>query len=283
MSSKTPTPATETRSMPAPEAIKKQRADTKRWFGILVALTIVLTVALIVWIFILAPIDKATIAKLEASANLAVVLAPVLAAAAGVERMLETVFNIIEGSWKSMVAYLGRGLRWLNSAEVEVDTARQWLADVSIRYNDEMRSLQLKPDISAADLSKNMQTKIAAAKTMVDLAEKRLTDAEKNLAGATSSDSYRSAKAAVSIVLGLMIGLIVATLGQLQMFAMLGIGVVPARIDVLITGLIIGTGSYPVHSLVGILQQGKNSLDSLQSYLQKSGQAKEDQGGQNKP
>jgi hypothetical protein len=282
MSSKTPTPATETRKMPEPEAIKKQRADTKRWFGILVALTIVLTVALIVWIFILAPIDKATVAKIEASANLAVVLAPVLAAAAGVERTLETVFNIMEGSWKSMVAYLGRGLRWLNSAEVEVDAARQWLADTSVRYNDEMRSLQLKPDMSAADLSKNVQTKIAAAKTMVDLAEKRLTDAEKNLAGATSSDSYRSAKAAASIVLGLMIGLIVATLGQLQMFAMLGIGVVPARIDVLITGLIIGSGSYPVHSLVGILQQGKNSLDSLQSYLQKAGLAKENQSEQNK-
>jgi hypothetical protein len=270
MKSKTLAAATDTRSMPEPEAIKQQRMDTKRWFEILVALTVVLTVALIVWVFILAPIDKATVAKIEASANLAVVLAPVLAAAAGVERMLETVFNIMEGSWKSMVAYLGRGLRWLNSAEVEVDTARQWLADVSIRYNDEMRSLQLKPDMSAADLSKNMQTKIAAAKTLVDLAEKRLTDAEKNLAAATSSDSYRSAKAAVSIVLGLMIGLIVATLGQLQMFAMLGIGVVPARVDVLITGLIIGTGSYPVHSLVGILQQSKDTLDSVKGFFNRS-------------
>lgn len=279
MSSKTPTPATETRSMPEPEAIKKQRADTKRWFGILVALTGALAVALIVWVFFLAPIDKATIAKLEAGANLTVVLAPVLAAAAGVERMLETVFNIIEGSWKSMVAYLGNGLRWLNSAEVEVDAARQWLADVSTRYNAEMRSLQLKPDVSAVELSQDVQAKITAAKTMMALAEKRLTDAEKNLAGATSSDNYRSAKSAVSIVLGLMVGLIVATIGQLQLFAMLGISVVPARVDVLITGLIIGTGSYPMHSLVGILQQGKNSLDSLQSYLQKAGQVKESQSG----
>jgi hypothetical protein len=51
------------------------------------------------------------------------------------------------------------------------------------------------------------------------------------------------------------------------MFAMLGIGAVPARVDVLITGLVIGSGSYPVHSLVGLLQQAKDTLDSTQSYL----------------
>ena len=174
-----------------------------------------------------------------------------------------------------MVAYLGRGLRWLKSAEVEVDASRQWLADVSGRFNEEMSSLQMKPGMSVADLSKDMQDKITSGKTMLALAEKRLSDAEDNLSNATSSDGYRSAKAAASIVLGLIIGVIVATLGQLQMFAMLGIGVVPARIDVFITGLVIGTGSYPVHSLVGILQQGKNTLDSVQDYLGQAGKAKQ--------
>ena len=271
MSSSTPVPAGSTRRMPEPEVIMHQHLSMKRWFVFLVALMIVLSVALIVWVLFFAQIDKATVAKLEASASLTVVLAPVLAAAAGVERMLETVFNIIEGSWKSMVAYLGRGLRWLKSAEVEVDASRQWLADVSGRFNEEMRSLQMKPGMSVADLSKDMQDKITSGKTMLALAEKRLSDAEDNLSNATSSDGYRSAKAAASIVLGLMIGVIVATLGQLQMFAMLGIGVVPARIDVFITGLVIGTGSYPVHSLVGILQQGKNTLDSVQDYLGQAG------------
>ena len=51
------------------------------------------------------------------------------------------------------------------------------------------------------------------------------------------------------------------------MFALLGIDAVPARIDVLITGLVIGSGSYPVHSLVGILQQGKDALDGLGNFL----------------
>jgi len=257
--------------MPSTEAIRKQRAVTKRWFVFLVALIALLSGALIVWVFFIASITKATVATLGPAANLTLVLAPVLAAAAGVERTLETAFNIIENSWKSLVAYLGRGLRWLNSAELEVDASRQWLADVSARYNQELLSLEIKDGMSASDLSSQMQDKIFAAKTMLDLAEKRLSDAESNLANATASDGYRNAKAAASIVLGLVIGVIVSTLGQLQMFAMLGIGSVPERVDVFITGLVIGTGSYPVHSLVGILQQTKETLDGAKGYLNRAG------------
>lgn len=262
--------APEPRRMPNPEAIRKQHDVTRRWFLFLVALMVLVSVGLIVWVF-RADIKDATAATLGPAANLTLVLAPVLAAAAGVERTLETTFNIIENSWKSLVAYLGRGLRWLNAAELEVDSARQWLADVSARYNEELRSLEIRDGMSASDLSSEMQDKIFAAKTMLDLAQNRLDDAENNLANVTASDGYRSAKAAVSIVLGLILGVIVATLGQLQMFAMLGIGSVPAPVDVLITGLVIGSGSYPVHSLVGILQQTKDTLDGAKGYLNRLG------------
>ncbi len=264
-------PVPELGRMRTPEAIRKQRAVTKRWFVSLVALIILLFLALIAWVFFIATIDKATVAKLGPAANLALVLAPVLAAAAGVERTLETIFNIIENSWKSLVAYLGRGLRWLNSAELEVDASRQWLAEVSARYNQELLSLEIKDGMSASELSSQMQDKISAAKTMLDLAEKRLSDAESNLENVTSSDGYRSVKSAASIVLGLVLGVIVSALGQLQMFAMMGIGSVPARVDVFITGLVIGTGSYPVHSLVGILQQTKETLDGAKGYLNRAG------------
>ena len=87
------------------------------------------------------------------------------------------------------------------------------------------------------------------------------------MSDATNSSDYRSAKSAATIILGLMLGVIIASVGQIQMFALLGIAAVPARIDVLITGLIIGSGSYPVHSLVGILQQGKDALDGLGNFL----------------
>lgn len=257
--------------MPPAEAIWKQYRVTRRWLMILIALMALVSLALIVWVFFIADIHDATAAALAPAANLTLVLAPVLAAAAGVERTLETTFNIIENSWKALVAHLGKGLRWLNAAELEVDSARQWLAEVADRYNQELHSLQIREGMSASDLSNEMQEKISAAKAMLELAQNRLSDAENNLSSVTSSDGYRSAKAAASIVLGLILGVIVATLGQLQMFAMLGIGSVPAPFDVFITGLVIGSGSYPVHSLVGILQQTKDTLDGAKGYLNRLG------------
>ena len=245
---------------------REQFFKAQGWFRFLIAAIVLLWLLLIGWVLFIAPIENAEASKLEAAANLTLVLAPVLVAAAAVERTLESVFNVIEGSWHKLVAYLGRGLRWLKSAEVEVKQARQFLAEASDKYNMEMRSLQIG-DISVSEITDTIRIKMEAANKMMTLAQKRLADAESNLDGATSSDSYISAKSAVSIVLGLMLGVIIAAIGQLQMFALLGIAAVPARFDVLITGLVIGSGSYPIHSLVGILQQGKDTLDSAKGYF----------------
>lgn len=241
----------------------------QRWFRILVVLVIGLWIGLIAWVLLFAPIADATAKALEASANLTVVLAPVLAAAAAVERTLETIFNVLEGSWRTMVAYLGRGMRWLKSAEVEVKQARQFLADVADRYNTEMQNFEIG-SVSVSELTLAAQMRIDAVNKMMGVAQQRLKAAEENLGNATSSKNYINAKAAVSIVLGLMLGVIIAALAQLQMFALLGVSTVPARFDVLITGLVIGSGSYPVHSLVGILQQGKDTLDSVKGYFNRS-------------
>jgi opacity protein-like surface antigen len=248
---------------------QKQFFRMRNWFRILVAVVVILWVALIIWVLAFAPITDAQAAQLDVGATMAMVLAPVLAAAAAVERTLETTFNVIEGSWRTMIAYLGRGLRWLKSAETEVKQARQFLADVSNKFNQEMENIPLG-QISASALTADMQARMEIANRMLSLAQERLKDAEGNLAAVTSSDSYIRAKASASIIVGLMLGVIIAGLGQLQMFAMLGIGLVPQRIDVLITGLVIGSGSYPVHSLVGILQQGKDTLDSVKGYFNRS-------------
>lgn len=205
--------------------------------------------------------------------------------------MLESIFNVIEGSWRTLVAYLGYGFRWLKSAELEVSEAREWLANTSaiynstsVQYNTEMSNLiklaadPNKPQLAVTNLPPEISQRMSAlaqaaalktdeVKVLMQAAQARLSAAESTVGGLTDSASYKSAKAAASILLGLMLGVIVAAIGQLQMFAMLGIGLVPARLDVLITGFIIGSGSYPVHSLVGILQQGKNTLDGLQGYL----------------
>jgi hypothetical protein len=199
-------------------------------------------------------------------------LAPVIAAATAVERTLETIFNVIEGSWRTLIAYLGNGLNWLKSAETEVKQAQQFLAEVADKYNLEVQSINIT-DIPTSQVTGEISAKMDVAKGMMALAQKRLSDAESNLASVTSSDSYVAAKTAGSIVVGLMLGLIVAAVCQLQMFAMLGIGGVPARIDAFITGLIIGSGAYPVHSLVGLLQQSRDTLDSVKGYFGRSAPA----------
>lgn len=264
------------------------RQRMRKWFVALATAIGVISLGLIGWVLFAAPIAKAEVIPLATGADLTAVLAPILAAAAGVERLLETIFNVMEGAWRTMVAYLGYGLRWLKSAESEVEQARQWLSNTTGLYTSTLRSYNDKMDtflkeVNAAntplaDLPEEAQKTLDAltaeatrrtedARRLLQEAERRLADAEGKLAGVTSSADYIGAKTAASIILGLMFGVIVAAVGQLQMFALLGIKAVPERIDVLITGLVIGSGSNPVHSLVGILQQGKNALDSLQSYF----------------
>ena len=245
-----------------------KRRQMKYILAGIVVLVIVAWVAIILWV-IFFPEDQLPKATARASNDLLIILAPVLAAATGVERSLETFFNIVENSFKTMVAYLGRGLRWLKNSEVEVDQARQWLADVSTRYADEMQTLQIKGP-SIRQLTGEAQDKMATANAMLQLARQRLESAEENLSDLSQSDGYRGVKAAASVILGLMLGVIVAQLGSLQMFALMGVDVVPVKFDIFITGLIIGSGSYPVHSLVGILQQGKDTLDSVKGFYNRS-------------
>jgi hypothetical protein len=244
---------------------RDQFFKTRRWFRFLVTIMVVLWLILITWVLV-SPINDAEALPLAVGANLTIVLAPVLAAAAAVERTLESVFNVLEGSWRTMVAYLGRGLRWLKNAEIEVQQARQFLDEISDKYSAELQGIQFG-QMSVSTLTNEIQARINAANKLMTLAQLRLENAESNLADITSSESYISAKAAASIILGLMLGVIIAAIGQLQMFAMLGIGIVPSQIDVLITGLVIGSGAYPVHSLVGILQQGKGAVDSVKGYF----------------
>ena len=244
---------------------KDQFFKTRRWFRVLVGVVILLWLILIGWV-LASPINDAEALPLAVGANLAIVLAPVLAAAAAVERTLESGFNVLEGSWRTMVAYLGRGLRWLKNAEVDVQQARQFLDEVTVKYNAELQGIRIG-ETSIDALTEQVQARMAAADRLMTIAQLRLESAEENLADLTASAKYTSAKSAASVILGLMLGVIIAEIGQLQMFAMLGIGVVPAQIDVLITGLVIGSGSYPVHSLVGILQQGKGAVDSVKGYF----------------
>ena len=106
-------------------------------FGSLLVVVTVVTLSVIYWV---APqsIMPAEVKPVPVGASLTLILAPVLAASAGIERFLETIFTILEGNARTLVAYLGRGLRGLHNAEPEIDSARQWLINVSAEYNRQL-------------------------------------------------------------------------------------------------------------------------------------------------
>jgi hypothetical protein len=271
---------------------RAKRFQTQMRFGVLLALVALVTLGVIYWVAT-QNITQAEVKPLAVGANLTLILAPVLAASAGVERFLETIFTIVEGNARTLVAYLGRGMRWLHNVESEVESARQWLANVSAEYNRQLKELPFSgvtPAIAAGSpaatspptgtpgqpataplVSQQIlamaDSRLKSAQELMDLAEKRLQLAEGQLSDATASDSYRNAKRAASIYLGLLLGLIVATASSLQMFALMGVKVGDPRIDVIVTGLVIGSGSAPVHSLINILQSAKDTLDSAQGWL----------------
>ena len=284
MSSKVVTSAVDSKSKRGKGVVPQwdeaeMRKRTRLFFVALVSLVVVMWVGLIIWVFFIAAVLPTTgVTAPPPGASLLVVLAPIVAAATGVERLLESVFNMLENVWRTGVAYLGYGMRWLKLAETRVADARVWMQnigmvakDLEAKYADEMNELMQQADLEqiAAQLENLRQRadqETANVQKMLAEAEARVADAEKKLAQASSSPDYVSAKAAAAVVLGLMLGVIVATVGQIKMFALLGIAM-PARIDVFATGIVIGSGSYPVHSLVGMLQQGRDALDGLGNFL----------------
>ncbi|MEM7128942.1 MAG: hypothetical protein AAF702_21595 [Chloroflexota bacterium] len=79
---------------------------------------------------------------------------------------------------------------------------------------------------------------------------------------------YTQFKSGSSMLMGVIIGILVANYTNMRLFVYLQDYVpgfvenVPALWDTLITGLIIGSGAKPAHEILGIITQGKNFLSN---------------------
>ena len=171
-----------------------------------------------------------------ASGEIAGKLAALLAAATLVERLVEMIWDFVENNIltaKSLINNAGDYVAW---AQNQVYTTRKALLD----------------DPGSANRSK---------------LEEALQNAEKRLSEYLKSDAYTTYKKKISVPVSIILGLGVAFLAQLRMFVMLDI-LDPKTAgflyfaDVIVTGLVIGTGSAPVHSLIGVLQKTKDAVDA---------------------
>lgn len=200
------------------------------------------------------PITPTPVVPLASGVDLAAVLAPILVAALAVERMIEMFWNLVESYIRSLVAFLAGRSEWLRWANDELRAARERLETLAQEGDPTTRVTDMLP------------TGQDAFSQLIERAASDVAFAETRLNSLTSTGQYRDAKRVISITTSLVLGIVIATVVGLQMFALLGIHVNP-RVDILITGIAIGTGSTPVHSFVGILQQGKDALEGLQKSL----------------
>lgn len=82
------------------------------------------------------------------------------------------------------------------------------------------------------------------------------------------SPQYLQFKSGTSMILGVILGILVANFMALRLFTFLAPAVpglldnVPATWDLLITGFLIGAGSKPAHDILGIITQLKNFLSN---------------------
>lgn len=71
---------------------------------------------------------------------------------------------------------------------------------------------------------------------------------------------YTQFKSGTSLLLGIVLGVVVANFAGLRLLFNAGVNNVAPSWDVLITGILIGTGAKPAHDVLGILTQFKNFL-----------------------
>jgi hypothetical protein len=227
-----------------------ERFDNPDWAARRILITVIALgtmIGLIVWSLWQ---DYAPVTPSETT-DVAIILAPLLAAAAAVERLLEVIFDFIETqAVVQVVALMAKTEKWISKAETMANQARDELVELNLKLNPtEKASGQLK-----------------ALEVQVKHAEALLADVT------TESPVYRQAKRMMTLYLSFLLGLLVASFGNLQVMHLLGI-LKPdhpwlANVDVMLTGIVIATGSGPVHSAINILQQGQEALASTSRFLE---------------
>lgn len=182
-----------------------------------------------------------------AGAAVSTLLLPLVTAATAVERLTEMIFDWYE----NIILNLGK---WPFGFSQYIKWARQELEKCQKALEDS--KLQAQVGETAADVTNRLKQ-----------AEADLLKAQDRLYEYLESPLYMSIKRKYSMLISLILGLVLAFIAQIQMFSLLGISM-PGSLfyaDIFITGLIIGTGSAPVHSLIGIIQNTKDAVDSARA------------------
>jgi hypothetical protein len=186
------------------------------------------------------------VAPVAQPADLFVLLAPFLALATAIERFWEGVFSWYESfavATGRLVGLGGSTIQWMRDEASNAETAVKNLVEQLGEKKPE------EPDYSG--LSEQLRQ-----------AEVRLIDAQSRIEEALKAPEYVAIKRAVILLGSLVLGVIIGVTTHLRMMQVVGLAV-GAPIDYLLSGLLIGAGPGPLHSLIGTLQELRNSLAGL--------------------
>ena len=195
------------------------------------------------------------------SAGVNDLLGPVLAAATGVERIVEMGWGIFESLAGRFIAVLGMGRSWAGYAHDEVQSANTEINQVAAAIA-RLRHTAPAATPGASDPTVPADPQgLALLAAQMDVAQQRLSDAQQQLSNALQSATYVSFKRAISIFAGLVLGVSISGLTGMNLFQLLRLPSDGGFYGVLVTGLIIGAGSGPVHSIIGLIQQARDATD----------------------
>ncbi len=213
------------------------------------------------------------------SPDVATLLAPMVAASTSIERIIEMLWNYFESAAQHVAAGLGLGQTWaayVRGQIVNAEAALNSLAKQALEVENRIRTLPPRPaqamltapgtaPTPAAHQTEQTWLQALAERANIvkqlDDAQSTLKDAQTQQLDALNSQRYRSIKQSLSVLLGLGLGLAMAFATNLNIFQLLGLSTTAGVFGVFVTGLIIGAGTGPVHSLIGILQQSRDTLD----------------------
>lgn len=179
-------------------------------------------------------------------------LAPILALALAIERLIETIFDFFETNLKEVA-------KKTTGAAQSLDYIEQMSKLYTKQMNQAKDALQLAID---GNQPQEVKDKLALA---VQKAEDLVLEAGNRLELLPKDPKYVSWKRAISILLALSMGMVVAVFVDKGVFYYLNFNV-PRLLEMLLTGFILGAGSGPLHSLIGILQGAKDALVGIGNF-----------------
>ncbi len=177
--------------------------------------------------------------------NLFVLLAPFLAMATAIERFWEAVFGWYESFILKTASLMGTAGTKLGWAGQELLNAEQAMA----RAVESLAQSATSPDYPQA---------YAHFRAM----EQRLQEAQVRVEESLKSPKYKALKRAITLLGSFALGLGLSITSQVTLLAEAGFRLDP-NVDLLLTGLLVGSGAGPLHAFIGWFNELRNTLAGL--------------------